>query len=116
MSRRQCLFLVIASMLLSSLPGCCCCVRGFRGPMPQPQPQPQPFPQDGIVVGPKDKLDGIKVDDRKPEDKKVDGIKLVDKLDKDALNKLIDKLNKKDKKDGPPPPDATATIGDVRHG
>jgi len=104
MSCRQCLFLVIASMLLSTLPGCCCCVRGFRGPMPQPQPQPQPFPQDGIVVGPKDKLDGIKVDDRKPEDKKVDGIKLLDKLDKDALNKLIDKLNKKDKKDGPPPP------------
>ena len=101
---RQIFAFSIVALVLGGAPGCCCCVRGFKGPVPQPQPVPQPFPQDGIVVGPKDKLDGIKVDDRKPDDKKVDGIKLVDKLDKDALNKLIDKLNKKDKKDGPPPP------------
>ena len=76
---RQLIAPFVVGLILSALPGCCCCVRGFRGPVPQPQPQPQPvpqpFPQDGIVVGPKDKLDGVKVDDRKPDDKKLDGIK-----------------------------------------
>src|ERR1043166_4041337 len=103
---RRLLAFFIASSVLSTLPGCCCCMPGFRGPKPQPfpqQPAPQPVvpqPQDGFVVGPgADKKDDIKpADGNQPVDK-------TDRTGKKGKKPLpLDLLPPKDNKDGPPPP------------
>jgi hypothetical protein len=96
MVSRQFLALTIIALILGALPGCCCRLPGFRGPVPQPQPMPQPFPQDGVAIGPgpDKKADDRKQDDRKTDDINRDNNQAIDK--KSAGGKAIDK------KDGPP--------------
>jgi hypothetical protein len=104
MVARSFLALSVVALILGALPGCCCCVPGFGGrvpqpqpfPQPQPQPMPQPFPQDGVAVGPgPDK----KADDRKQDDRKIDEFK---RDNNQAPDKKAGGGKAMDKKDGPP--------------